>query len=69
MEKDLGAQQYLIWNILKEVSSEQQWIEVEEGLISVNVKEYEVSITDSQPDGQTNQVFQPQLFPNYRPPY
>ena len=59
MEKDFGGQQYLIWNILKEVSSDQQWIEVEEGLISVNVKEYEVRITDSQPDGQTNQVFPP----------
>jgi hypothetical protein len=68
-EKDYGAEQYLIWNVIKEVSSEQEWIEVEEGLISVIVREYEVRITDSQPDGQSNQVFPPQLFPNYRPPY
>ena len=58
----------MIWNIIKEVSSEQQWIEAEDGMITVNVKEYEVRITDSQPDGESNQVFPPQLFPNYRPP-
>ena len=36
IEKDYGAEQYLIWNIIKDVSSEQEWIEVEEGLIYRN---------------------------------
>ena len=35
----------------------------------MTVREYEVKITDSQPDGQSKQVLPPQLFPNYRPTY
>ena len=58
----------MIWNITREVNSDQQWIEADDGMVTLNIKEYEVRITDSQPDGETNQVFPPQLYPHYRPP-
>jgi hypothetical protein len=44
----------LVWNIVKEINNEQQWLEVEDGMINVNIKEYEVKITDSLPDGESN---------------
>lgn len=54
IDKDYGPAQYLVWNIIKEVNSEQQWLEVQDGMITVNVKEYEVKITNSLPDGESN---------------
>ena len=52
------------------MSSEQQWFETEDGgLVSLNIKEYEVRMTDSQPDGDTNRLFPPQLFPHYKSPF
>jgi hypothetical protein len=61
--KDYGQQQHVIWKVVNERILDQQ-TDFDQ-MMMLTVKELEVRVSDSQPDGFTNRVFPNSLFPHY----